>query len=158
VLRHLTSPQKKIQKADNGVVHAELVGDDTAIANGHKRQVRAGNAMNCAGCGVRLDPKRGSRRQKFCSYTCRDEARRARNHAISGSARRGSQAIPRSVENNADNSNACNGHFGDRASGIHGPAHVIEQEVLAKWNWRAVTSADGVVVEVAITRHCGGRL
>lgn len=125
-----------------------------ALVNAERsaRKGRAGNGVSCLVCSSPLHPKRGSRRQKFCSYRCRDEARRARNYAVLGGVRRGSQGIPRSVENNADNSNACNGHFGDRASHICGPARVIEREVFARWNWRAITSADGVVVEVAIVR------
>ncbi len=74
-----------------------------------------GNATRCDHCGAPLHPKRGSRRQKFCSYRCRDEARRARNYAIFGSARRGSQGIPRSVQNIDAKSKACKADFGDRA-------------------------------------------
>jgi hypothetical protein len=45
---------------------------------------RNGNASTCEACGAPLRPKRGSRRQKYCSYRCRDEARRGRNFANSG--------------------------------------------------------------------------
>jgi hypothetical protein len=84
-------------------------------------KLRAGNARCCECCGQRLQPKRGSRRQRFCNSRCRDEARRARNHAVFGTARRGSQAIPRSVENNRVKSNACNGHFDGQPPSICGP-------------------------------------
>jgi hypothetical protein len=75
---------------------------------------RAGNATRCLVCGSATSPRRASRRQKYCSYHCRDEARRARNFAASGATRRGSPAIPRSVPNNGVRSIACKAEFGDR--------------------------------------------
>jgi hypothetical protein len=78
-------------------------------------QGRAGNASACATCGERLRPKRGSRRQRYCSYRCRDEARRARNFANLATTRRGSPAMPRSVENNGATSKPCEARFADRA-------------------------------------------
>lgn len=116
------------------------------------QQGRAGNGTACLGCGKPLHPKRGSRRQRYCSYRCRDEARRTRNFAVSAATRYPNKAIPRSVENTADQSTASKVGFGDRAQGIVGPAHVVEREVMARWNWRRITSPDGVVVEIGIVR------
>lgn len=82
---------------------------------------RAGNSRYCECCGQRLQPKRGSRRQRFCNSRCRDANRRARNHAVFGTARGGSQAIPRPVENNPVKSNGCNGHFDGRTPRICDP-------------------------------------
>jgi excisionase family DNA binding protein len=44
-------------------------------------------AEACAACGLLFRPKRIGRRQRYCSYRCRDEARRGRNFAISGQTR-----------------------------------------------------------------------
>jgi hypothetical protein len=110
---------------------------------------RNGNAATCATCGERLRPKRGSRRQRHCSYRCRDEARRARNFAVSAATRRGSAAIPRPVENNGVGSTACEGNFHGRACGIVGPRGVFEIGVVGRRKWREVVSADGVRVWVA---------
>jgi hypothetical protein len=118
------------------------------ITRPNPRQARNGNRATCAGCGVPLRPKPGSRRQKFCSYHCRDEARRARNFAISGSARRGSQGIPRSVENNGDKSKACKADFGDRAPlELLGHGH----------RWPGARYVDiGALIRRVIEREIGG--
>ena len=39
---------------------------------------RAGNAVACERCGKALTPKRGSRRQRYCSDDCKQAARKAR--------------------------------------------------------------------------------
>jgi hypothetical protein len=109
---------------------------------------RAGNALVCTNCGAAIIPKRASRRQRYCSYKCRDEARRARNFAISATTRRGSPLIPRPVQNNSVGSRSCEADFHDRASGIVGPRAVIEVEILGGRKWREVLSPDGVRVEV----------
>jgi hypothetical protein len=54
-----------------------------------------------------------------------------------------------SVQNNANNSNTCNGHFRDRPPDISGPEHVITQEVIRGLDWREVISPDGVACLVA---------
>ena len=110
------------------------------------RAGRAGNALVCSNCGAALTPKRASRRQRYCSYKCRDEARRARNFAISATTRRGTPLIPRPVQNNSVRSRTCEGSFHDRARGI--PRAVIEVEILGGRKWREVLSPDGVRVEV----------
>src|SRR6516164_2303458 len=121
---------------------------------------RAGNAVCCQKCGKPLHPKRGSRRQRYCSYKCRDEARRSRNFAVSASTRRGSQGIPRSVENQPTVSNGYKADFvAGRASSIVGPARVIETEIIAGRIWEPVVSPDGICCEVARyrTRQWGVR-
>jgi len=100
----------------------------------HEPGARHGNRVICVGCGAVLEPKRGSRRQKFCSYTCRDAARRERNFLATGCSRRvdrgtenaipegaryPTSAIPRSVKNTPVKSVACKGDFGDRGSAFN---------------------------------------
>ena len=111
--------------------------------------LRAGNAVCCQKCGKPLHPIRGSRRQRYCSYKCRDEARRSRNFAASASTRRGSQAIPRSVENRLLVSDGYKADFVVRPPCIVGPAIVIEREIIAGRSWESVTSPDGVCCQVA---------
>jgi hypothetical protein len=97
----------------------------------HEPGTHHGNRIVCAGCGAVLEPRRGSRRQKFCSYTCRDAARRERNFLATGCSRRADRgtgnaipegarycptAVPRSVENTPTKSTASKGDFGDRGS------------------------------------------
>jgi hypothetical protein len=119
-------------------------------------QLRAGNARRCIVCGSTINPRRASRRQKYCSYRCRDEARRTRNFAVSGATRRGSPAIPRSVENHPLASTSCTGGFAGRASSIIGPQILFETEIVAGRIWKSVVSPDGVRCEVARVRR-GGR-
>jgi len=49
----------------------------TLIESENQRRGRpglAGNAIICSKCGAQLNPKRGSRRQLYCSYRCRPRA------------------------------------------------------------------------------------
>jgi hypothetical protein len=108
-------------------------------------QRRAGNAKCCQHCGRAFHPKRGSRRQRFCSYRCRDEARRARDFV----GRYPTQANPRSVENRALVSMACKGDFADLAYSISAPPDVIATELIAGQDWRSIVSPDGVFCKVA---------
>jgi len=110
--------------------------------------LRAGNARTCIVCGSAIKPRRGSRRQKYCCYRCRDEARRARNFEAFATTRRVGASIPRSGGNNQSNPRACNGHFGDRL-GILAPRAVIQVEVFGNRRWRRVTSPDGVTCDVS---------
>ena len=110
---------------------------------------RAGNAVYCQRCGAKLHPKRASRRQLYCSYRCRDEARRGRNFAVSATTRRGSPAIPRSVENRPLVSTSCKNGFAGRTPSIVGPQIVIETEIIAGRIWKSVVSPDDVCCEVA---------
>ena len=111
--------------------------------------LRAGNARTCIVCGSAIKPRRGSRRQKYCCYRCRDEARRARNFEVFATTRRVGASIPRSGGNNQSNPRACNGHFGDRTFGILAPRAVIQAEVFGNRRWRRVTSPDGVTCDVS---------
>jgi hypothetical protein len=113
---------------------------------------RAGNARCCSNCGRPINPKRSSRRQRFCSYRCRDEARRARDFAD----RYPHQAIPRSVENRPLASTACKGDFADRAYSISAPPGVIATEIVAGRDWRPIVSPDGVFCKVASMGREGG--
>src|SRR6516162_3210538 len=120
---------------------------------------RAGNALRCQKCGKPLHAKRGSRRQLYCSYKCRDEARRSRNFAALACTRRGSQGIPRSVENQPLVSNGYKAYYVVRPPCIVGPARVIQTEIIAGRNWESVTSPNGVPCMVAgcRTRQWGVR-
>lgn len=113
--------------------------------NRSEKQRYAGNAPECMNCGKSLHPKRASRRQRYCCYRCRDEARRKRKFA----ARYPYPANPRSVQNNNAISIACIGHFADRPSRICAPRVAIERELFAGRRWHDVVSPDGVKVQVA---------
>ena len=136
---------------------AEQVPHRTSAKENQVR--RAGNALRCQKCGKPLHAKRGSRRQLYCSYKCRDEARRSRNFAALACTRRGSQGIPRSVENQPLVSNGYKAYYVVRPPCIVGPALVIETEVIANRNWQSVVSPDGVTAQVARyrTRQWGAR-
>jgi hypothetical protein len=111
---------------------------------------RAGNLLCCANCGAALAPLRGSRRQKFCSYRCRDAGRRARNFAKFSATRYRSQGKPRSIQNRPLSSKDCNGVFADRPPGINAvPRVVIELELFADREWLTVMSPDGVICMTA---------
>ena len=114
-------------------------------------KTRAGNARCCECCGQRLQPKRSSRRQRYCNDACRQSAYRSKKWADR-------YEIPdplRSVENNRIKSNACNGHFDGRPPCICGPGTVIEAEVFGRRKWRAVISPDGVSVQVTTIKQIG---
>jgi hypothetical protein len=100
--------------------HADTNSGSTATATA---RIRNGNASHCKACGVPLEPKRGSRRQRYCDYECRDRARRDRNFAGSGATRNSlaypSQAIPRSVEISPAISTNCNSEKAGRAFPIN---------------------------------------
>ena len=108
-------------------------------------QSRAGNDLSCATCGKRLSPKRGSRRMRFCGVACRQSAFRAKKWA---SRYRGPGPL-RSVQDTPAESRTCNGNFGDRGSGIHGPMRAIERELFDGLIWKPVVSPDGVRAEIA---------
>jgi hypothetical protein len=125
-------------------------------------KVGGGNAARCATCGAELHPKRGARGQRFCSPACRQSAYRARNadsenwplarlKNVPATPTPGALQSLRSVQNNSTTSKACNGdfgNFGDRGSGIRGPADVVECEVFSGRIWHEVVSPDGVKVTV----------
>ena len=151
-------------RVDGGEPHkgdqAGRLIDPIAISEKSTRQGgRAGNAVCCQKCGKPLHPKRGSRRQQYCSYKCRDEARRDRNFAVSATTRRGRKAIPRPVENQPLVSNGYKADFAGRDFSIVGPAKVIEREIIAGRIWESVVSPDGVTCQIARyrTRQWGMR-
>jgi hypothetical protein len=71
-----------------GQRHADINSGNTATATGQQPRIRNGNASRCEACAAPLKPKRGSRRQRYCDYECRDRARRDRNFAGSGATRK----------------------------------------------------------------------
>jgi uncharacterized protein (UPF0248 family) len=109
---------------------------------------RHGNSAWCAVCRVAINPKRASRRQKYCSPRCRDEARRRRNFAEFAKVRYPSGGVPRPVKNSVVNSASSKGEFAGRGAAI--PWHrIIEVEVVHPHVWARVVSANGVVCQVA---------
>jgi hypothetical protein len=110
---------------------------------------RAGNLARCANCDAALAPRRGSRRQKFCSGRCRDEARRARNYARFSATRYPNKGKPRSVQNRPLHSMDCRDVLADRPPRINAvPRAVIYREFFAGAEWVTVTSPDGVTCSV----------
>jgi hypothetical protein len=100
---------------------------------------RNGNATACADCGQPIAPKRGSRRQQFCSERCQKRAARSRNwQKIYGTP-----GPSGSVQNTQDNSSGCKPGFASRASGIVGPDDVILAEVVDAHQWQVMTAKDG---------------
>jgi hypothetical protein len=93
----------------------------------HDPGVRHGNRPTCASCGDPITPKRGSRRQRFCSNACKQVAKRARRWASDPATRSAQNAFSeeplggtleatRSVQNTPAKSTTCKGDFGDRGS------------------------------------------
>jgi hypothetical protein len=84
---------------------------------------RNGNAATCEVCKKALAPKRGSRRQSYCCYRCRNEARRRRNFERFARTKapvvrpmgRGSPGA-RSIQNPPEISTICKLDFGGRGS------------------------------------------
>lgn len=105
-----------------------------------KQPSRAGNAMTCANCGASLQPKRGSRRQRYCDDACRKTAFRAAKWL----ARYEVPEAGRSVEILPAISTAIPPDFADRPPRIYGPRNVIEAEVFGGRQWREIVSANGV--------------
>jgi hypothetical protein len=95
----LATPANKKVTTMHGIVPKEF-----------KRQV----TRKCECCGVSFVPKRRAQKQLFCGHQCRDADRRARSFRRFGTARRGRQGIPRSVQNIDVVSRPSKGTFGDR--------------------------------------------
>jgi endogenous inhibitor of DNA gyrase (YacG/DUF329 family) len=80
-----------------------------------------GNRITCEKCGRALAPKRGSRRQRFCSDACKFKAFRSKKWADR-------YQIPdpqRSVQNSSTKPNGCKSIFADRALAIKAPIVAI---------------------------------
>lgn len=76
-----------------------------------------GNRTTCEKCGRVLAPKRGSRRQRFCSDACKFKAFRSKKWADR-------YQIPdpqRSVQNSSTKANGCNGTLADRGCALNAP-------------------------------------
>jgi hypothetical protein len=80
-----------------------------------------GNRIICEKCGRALVPKRGSRRQRFCSDACKFKAFRSRKWA----SRYGTLDPQRSVQNSSTKPNGCKSGLADRASAIKAPIVAI---------------------------------
>jgi hypothetical protein len=126
-------------------------------SSGHEG--RAGNARSCAYCGRPLRPKRGSRRQQYCSDAHRQAALRTKKWKakfggldLSRSPKNRcpdqDQGLSRSVEISCLVSTICKGTFGDRAYSINGPPEAIQTEIIADRYWRPVTSGSSVTCQV----------
>ena len=110
-----------------------------------------GNAHTCSTCGATIVAKRGSRRQQHCSAKCRDAARRARNFKKIGRARYPSSGVPRSAKNSLSSSKASKPSLANQPIRVS-RRRLIEIEVIAPQEWKAVTSIDGVDSWVAYLR------
>jgi hypothetical protein len=84
-----------------------------------------GNRITCEKCGVALAPKRGSRRQRFCSDACKFKAFRSKKWA----ARYRIPDPQRSVRNSAIKPNGCPGTLADRGSAAKAPIVAIGRGV-----------------------------
>jgi hypothetical protein len=155
-------PENHTAALESGHSHFPSRQTSTRKQSRHQRFTRAGragNALVCFNCGSALTPKRASRRQRHCSYLCRDEARRAHNFAVPATTRRGSLLIPRSVQNYSVRSRTCESNFHDRACGIVAPRAVIEVEILGGNSHRsraAVTKGRAMIPRRSLTR-CASR-
>lgn len=117
--------------------------------SGCDAQVRHGNASTCQSCGEPITPERGSRRQRFCSRSCKKRSySNAKYASATPPADRG-----RSVKNSHANSNGCKAGLAGRGSvGKALWRSIVETEVFANRAWSEVVSADGVRSEVTALR------
>lgn len=104
--------------------------------------LRAGNAATCTSCGANLDPKRGSRRQRFCSDACRQSAFRAKKWV----EQYGIPEALRSVQNNSVVSRPCKGDFVDRPSPLN---------ILGGYRWHDSVPVDRAVLTKIICAELG---
>jgi hypothetical protein len=92
----------------------------------------------CQHCGAEIrSRKRSGRKAAFCSYKCRDAARRNRNFVGSGNTRKGTQAIPRNASKSSTNSSHCKGDFADR-----GRARSVPLNLLGGYRWPGAEPLD----------------
>jgi hypothetical protein len=117
----------------------------------HRR--RNGNAISCTTCGKLITPKQASRRQRYCSYSCRDEARRQRNFANFACTRTTAKAIPRSAQKSSTNSADCVAHFGGRAFPTKAPLNL-----LGGYSWPNAAPVDPKLLARIIRSEIGDRV
>src|SRR6516225_10869676 len=87
--------------------------------------------LRCQHCQAEIrSPKRSGRKAAFCSYKCRDAARRNRNFVGSGNTRKRTQAIPRNASKSSMISDASRGDFVDR-----GAARSLPLNLLGGYRW-----------------------
>ena len=95
-----------------------LLGSRASIGQGDRASkpagLRHGNRITCEKCGRALAPKRGSRRQRFCSDACKFKAFRSKKWAD----RYQTPDPQRSVQNSSTKPNGCKSIFADRALAI----------------------------------------
>ena len=83
-------------------------------------------APRCQHCQAKMrSPKRSGRKAAFCSYQCRDAARRTRNFEGSGNTRKRTQAIPRNAPKSSTISSPCKGDFADRGPVRSAPINLL---------------------------------
>jgi hypothetical protein len=80
-----------------------------------------GNRITCEKCGRALAPKRGSRRQRFCSDACKFKAFRSKKWAD----RYRTPDPQRSVRNSSTKPNGCKSVLADRALANKAPIVAI---------------------------------
>lgn len=114
----------------------------------------------CPKCGKPIKRNVRGRQKKFCSYYCRDQARRLQHFAgpshrkpvqrFKNGARYPYEGLPRNDAKNPCAAATFEAGFSGRGSGIQGPRHVIAIEL--DRDWTETTSTDGVRSFVSILR------
>jgi hypothetical protein len=110
---------------------------DSRAVRQRRLHSRNGNTAACATCRKAIEPKRGSRRQKYCTGACKMKAARAKKWAKR-------YEIPdplRSVQNIKAISTSCKGDFGGRAFPTKAPLNL-----LGGYSWSDATSVDPKVI------------
>ena len=105
-----------------------------------------GNALACAACGKAIVPKRGSRRQKYCTGACKFRAFRSKKWAN----RYRTPDPQRSVENIQALSTSCKVDFGGRACPTKAPLNLI-----GGYSWSDATSVDPKLITNILRTEIG---
>jgi hypothetical protein len=107
---------------------------------------RNGNALACATCRKAIEPKRGSRRQRYCTDACKMTAARAKKWAKR-------YEIPdplRSVKNIKAISTSCKGDFRGRAFPAKAPLNLI-----GGYSWSDAISVDPKLITKILRTEIG---
>jgi hypothetical protein len=107
---------------------------------------RNGNALACAACGKAIVPKRGSRRQKYCTGACKFKAFRSKKWAN----RYQTPDPQRSVENIQAIPISCEGDFGGRAFPTKAPLNL-----LGGYSWSDATAVDPKLITKIMSTEIG---